>query len=69
MKEGQGLCPWTKLGTSRQTRLIPTGLDPASCGIGVASVPAQTASGSFLKKRTKKLFTLKSYADRNTYAK
>jgi hypothetical protein len=50
-------------------RLIPTGLDPDSRGIGVASVPAQKASGSFLKKRTKKLFTLKRYADRNTYAK
>jgi hypothetical protein len=53
----------------RLLRLIPAGLDPDSCGIGVASVPAQKASGSFLKKRTKKLFTLKRYADRNTYAK
>jgi hypothetical protein len=54
---------------SKKNSLIPTGLDPDSCGIGVASVTAQKASGSFLKKRTKKLFTLKRYADRNTYAK
>jgi hypothetical protein len=48
---------------------MPTGLDLDSRGIGVASVPAQKASSSFLKKGTKKLFTLKRYADRKTYAK
>jgi hypothetical protein len=33
--------------TKKPLPLIPTGLDPDSCGIGVASVPAQKASGSF----------------------
>jgi hypothetical protein len=40
--------------------LIPTGLDPDSCGIGVASVPAQTASGSFLEKKNQKTFHSKA---------
>jgi hypothetical protein len=53
----------------KKEQLIPTGPDPDSRGIGVASVPAQKASGSFLKKRTKKLFILKRYAGRNTYVK
>jgi hypothetical protein len=38
---------------SAPAQLIPTGLDPDSCGIGVASVPARKASGSFLKKNQK----------------